>query len=62
MGIKDDLEDKYADSTTGEALFFKNVNGTPAFRFELMDKGWEFSEGKYIGKGAFLYSSWPSPR
>jgi len=51
MGIEDDLEDKYSDSANGEALFFKNAAGTSAFRVELIDEGWEFSDGKYIGKG-----------
>jgi hypothetical protein len=36
--------------TSGEALFFKNVHGTPAFRLEVPGEHLEFAYGTYIGK------------
>jgi len=57
--LYNDLDKKYAHKTTAEALFFKTVFDTPAFRFEATDLGWEFSEGFYIGpdpKGIFFYN------
>lgn len=49
--LPEQLRKKYKYKTNAEALFFKNVHGDPAFRFEATDLGWEFSDGFYIGPG-----------
>lgn len=62
MGKAADLEGDYDQSTAGEVLFFKNKSGVLALRFELQDKGWEFSDGKYIGKGTLRFPRGHRPR
>jgi len=59
MTKRDELEETYTQSTSGEAFFSTNlVTGDPEFRFELIDVGWEFSDGDSIGKSALRFSSW----
>jgi len=51
------LAHEYEYTDEAEALFFKDIRGSPSFRFET-DLGWEFSLGFYIGpdpKGILYY-------
>ena len=51
-----DALNKYGNQTTAEALFFHSslYNYIKGLRVLLPEEGLEFSDGSYIGTGAFL--------
>ena len=54
--VFNDRLDKYGYQTNAEALFLHSakVKDSKGLRVLLPDKGMEFSDGSYVGTGAFL--------
>ncbi|KAK2461107.1 hypothetical protein APHAL10511_006886 [Amanita phalloides] len=58
MSLEEELNKIYPLKTEGDAQFFKTPKLDPAFRLEVPELGWEFSDGFWIGseiKGTLYY-------